>query len=112
MIIVFKAFLLACVASFTYLVVFRLRTPLVQRALSIPLGAALCVLAIAPDLSSVVAHCFGIGRGSDLVFYLAHLSEAFFLLILYARYQNLSLEVAELTRREALSSARAPEPGR
>jgi hypothetical protein len=108
MIVVFKAFLLLCVVLFTYLAVFRLRTPLVQRALAVPLGLALCVLAIAPDLSSVVAHFFGIGRGSDLVFYLAHVTEAFFLLILYARYQNLSLEFAELVRRQALDRAEPP----
>ncbi len=109
MIIVFKLFLLLCVVFFMYLVVFRLRTALFQRVLSVPLGLMLCVLAVAPDLSSVVAHFFGIGRGSDLVFYLAHVAEAFVLLILYARIQNLSHEFDELVRRQALSGVRAPD---
>lgn len=108
MILFFKSFLLLCVGFFTYLVVFRLRTVLIQRVLVIPLGIALCVFAVAPDLSTRVANVFGIGRGADLLFYLAHITEAFFLLILYARYQNVSLDLAEMVRRQALDQARPP----
>lgn len=108
MILLFKSFLLLCVGFFTYLVVFRLRTILLQRVLVIPLGIALCAFTIAPELSTRVANVFGIGRGADLLFYLAHLTQAFFLLILYARYQNLSHDLAEMVRREALDQARPP----
>lgn len=102
MILLFKSFLLLCVVSFLYLVVFRLRTVLIQRVLIIPLALVLCVFTVAPESSTRVANVFGIGRGADLVFYLAHLTEAFFLLILYARYQNLSRDLEEMVRREAL----------
>lgn len=108
MILLFKSFLLLCVGFFTYLVVFRLRTVLIQRVLIIPLGIVLCVFTVAPDLSTRVANVFGIGRGADLLFYLAHITEAFFLLILYARYQNVSHELAEMVRRQALDQARPP----
>lgn len=108
MILLFKSFLLLCVVFFTYLVVFRLRTVLIQRVLIIPLGIILCVFTVAPELSTRVANVFGIGRGADLIFYLAHMTEAFFLLILYARYQNVSRDLAEMVRRQALDQARPP----
>ena len=110
MILLFKSFLLLCVASFIYLVVFRLRTVLIQRILIIPLVIVLCVFTVTPESSTRVANVFGIGRGADLIFYLAHLTEAFLLLILYARYQNISRDLEEMVRREALDRARPPMP--
>ena len=108
MIILFKSFLLLGVIFFMYLIVFRMRTVLIQRALSVPIGLLLCVFTVAPDLSTRIARFFGIGRGADLMFYLAHMAELFFLLVLYARYQRVTADLADMVRQQALDRARAP----
>ena len=108
MIWLFKTFLLSCVILFTYLVIFRLRTILIQRLLSLALCALLCFLIVEPDSYTRVARLLGIGRGADLLFYVAHVTEAYLLLILYARYQRVANALTGATRRDALLTAQTP----
>ncbi len=58
-----------------------------------------------PASTFVVAQRLGIGRGTDLVMYLAVLSGLFAAGYFYDRYRRLEVIVTELVRRDALSHA-------
>lgn len=106
--ILFKITLFAALAAVAYLFVFRLRSRLLNRVL---VAAVLCIIAVflaSPELSTRVAHRVGIGRGADLLFYMAHLGMAFLVALLYVRIQELSARVTQLARSVALLTARPP----
>jgi hypothetical protein len=68
---------------------------------------------IEPAALSYVASWLGIGRGSDLVFYLAILAGMWTALHSYSRYRRLETIVTELVRRDSLDHARRgdhPQP--
>src|SRR5207253_4384336 len=73
MIPLFKALLLVGLLVLGYPIVFRARLLLVQRIFGVLLGALLAVFVIFPDASTAIGRFFGIGRGADFLFYLAHL---------------------------------------
>jgi small membrane protein len=65
-----------------------------------------------PTSTFVVAQRLGIGRGTDLVMYLAVLSGLFAAGYFYNRYRRLEVVVTELVRRDALSRAQqGGQPG-
>lgn len=65
-------------------------------------------LIAAPNASVVVARWLGIGRGSDLVIYLAIIAGLAALLYFHNRYRTLEILVTELVRRDAIQH---PEHG-
>jgi len=104
----FKAVLLLCLLVLAYPVFFRARLLFVQRLLGAGIGALLAVFVIFPDVSTRIGHFFGIGRGVDFLFYLAHLFVLYIVIRLYVRQQHLRMEVTELTRTIALLRAEPP----
>lgn len=60
------------------------------------------VLVFDPDLSNSIAHRFGVGRGADLVFYLAVSCGAVILFRLYLRVRTLELRQVALIRQAAI----------
>jgi hypothetical protein len=59
-----------------------------------------------PDLTQALAHALGIGRGTDLVFYLfvlAFLGLAFFF---YSRLVRMQRQITQLIRQQAIAEAR------
>ena len=81
---------------------------LVKRAVAVLMFAGLLFLVVFPDISTWLAHKTGVGRGADLLFYLAHL---FFLLVavaLWRRLIALSEAVTKLSREIAIREAVRP----
>lgn len=73
-------------------------------------GLAAALIAV-PNTASSLAGLLGIGRGSDLVFYLAILTGLFVTVHFYNRYRRLEETVTELARQHALERAvRGPLP--
>ena len=67
----------------------------------------LCAVLIAlPNSTTVIARWLGIGRGSDLVFYLAILGGLWACLHFYRRFRRLEMMLTELIRREAMENPR------
>jgi hypothetical protein len=58
-----------------------------------------------PELSIAAAHWIGVGRGADLMFYLAHLAVGFAFLVQYSRVRVLQQRLTELARDIALERA-------
>jgi hypothetical protein len=61
-------------------------------------------LILFPSVTTRLAGWFGIGRGADLILYLAILAGLTSSLYFYARYRQLEIMVTEIIRREALSA--------
>lgn len=66
-------------------------------------GAGLIAL---PNSTTAVASLLGIGRGADLVFYLAILAGLWTSVYFYSRYRRLEILLTELARRQALQHPR------
>ena len=63
------------------------------------------VLIAAPTVSVVLARWLGIGRGSDLIFYVAIIAGVASVLYFHSRYRKLEILVTELVRRYAIEHA-------
>ena len=109
MIYVFKVVLLSALAYLGYLLFFRTYAHIVQRSVGVLLGFCLCVLIVFPDLSTRVAHFFGIGRGVDFLFYLAHIAALYAMAVLYMRQRAINQHLTEIVRSLALHDAEAPK---
>lgn len=112
MIIVFKIFLILAVLGLCYLVLFRSASLLGQRILGVLLAAALCLFIIVPEWSTRVANAVGIGRGTDLSFYLGHVTAFYLLVILYRRLQRTQDQLTQLVRKLSQEKASPPNPTR
>ena len=67
--------------------------------------AAVGVAAVAwPDLTTRAANLVGVGRGTDLVLYLAVLAFSFLSMALYQRIARLESNITQLTRELALTT--------
>src|SRR5438552_3173731 len=98
MIILFKLILFAFLLATGYVVFFRLCAVLAHRMIIGLLGLVLCIFIFFPAFTSRMAEFFGIGRGVDFVFYLAHVFWAYIVARLYVGQQRLQYQLTELTR--------------
>ena len=81
--------------------VLRVRNALMDLVI---LGISCCAaifFILFPDKSSEIAHRLGVGRGTDLLFYLCILLFLFIILKLFARIRRLESKLTELVREEA-----------
>ena len=70
---------------------------------------ALAILFILwPDLTNIIAHKMGVGRGTDLIFYLSILLFWFILVKLYIRIRRLEQMITTIIRKEALTNTDIP----
>jgi len=84
----------------------RLRSQLCDRLLVIATAIGVFILLLFPDMSTRVANVFGVGRGADFLFYLAHAGSIFVAIILYSKVRQQAEQITELTRHIALKTAR------
>ncbi len=67
-------------------------------------------MVLAPDTTTAIAEFVGVGRGADLLLYLAVIGFAFVTVLLYARLRELELALTRVVRAQAIQNARAPLP--
>lgn len=77
-----------------------------RRMFGLALAGVGVIAVIWPDLTTQVANRVGVGRGTDLVLYLAVLGFAFVSIAVYQRISTLETQITALTRELAL---RTPE---
>jgi len=59
-----------------------------------------------PEVTNKIAHFLGIGRGADLIFYLAILSFGYLSLVFYSKIKKLEDQLASLVRKRSLESVK------
>jgi hypothetical protein len=74
-----------------------------RRLLLAGFAALVIVTIIAPSLTTAVASAIGIGRGTDLVFYLTSFSVMLLAALTYLKFQRMDARIATLTSELALS---------
>ena len=97
------------------LLLFALRAFIVQKSLvsihkiiGFILFLVLLLLVLFPDLSVIVAHFVGVGRGPDLVFYFSHIFLLLLIIGLWRRSLDLKTTVTKLSRAIALQHPNRP----
>ena len=75
------------------------------RPLRVPIWLAAAGAILVPDATMRLAHLLGIGRGADLVFYIAILAALVVFFLLYLRLVRLEHHLTELVRHLALADA-------
>jgi small membrane protein len=98
--------LLAARASFRTL---SGRVPRLSGFLGVLIWSSAAVAIAVPKLTIFLADAVGIGRGADLVFYLAILGGVNVSFYFYQRNRHLENLLTELIRREAIRGAEFPE---
>jgi len=82
---------------------------LAKRLSAIGLFLIMVLLVLFPEASNVIAHKVGVGRGVDLLIYLAILLILLLLVSLWRRIVTLSDAVTKLTRQIAIENAKKPD---
>lgn len=82
------------------------RTKVVYRLLALALFLMAAVLVVFPDLTTVIAHALGVGRGADLLLYFSLVTGIYVALLLYLRIRELEQKIADLVRAVAVRDAR------
>jgi small membrane protein len=62
-----------------------------------------------PELTNQLAHFLGIGRGADLIFYLAILGFGYLSLVLYSKIKKLEDQLSVIVRKQSLESIKIPD---
>lgn len=81
----------------------------VHKSIGILTFCFLVFLVLFPDISTRVANAIGVGRGADLVFYLAHLFFLFLVIALWRRTIALTDAMTKLSRTIALQNPKQPD---
>ncbi len=88
-----------------------LQMRIVTRIAVILLATVGVIFVLRPELTNAIAHKLGVGRGADLIFYLASLAFTYAFLIVYARHRELRRDLTRLARTFALEHAVQPLVG-
>jgi hypothetical protein len=89
----------------------KMRSQLLDRAVVITLFIASLVTILRPDLTTIIARYFGVGRGSDLVFYLMISGLAFLCMVLYIKIRRLEETQTVIIREMAIQNISAETGG-
>lgn len=100
--------LLGSAAALLFYILY-LRSALRDRMLAVLLFFTSIVMILAPDLTVLVANFLGVGRGTDLVLYLALVTGMFVALGLYAKTARLEGQITELVRSLAILNVKKPK---
>jgi len=61
---------------------------------------------IFPDFTTKISSFLGVGRGADLLFYMAIVSFSYLIMLLYSKIRKLEIQLTELLRSQALAGAK------
>ena len=109
MLVFFKAVIISVALSVCYIMLFRIRVVLFRRMLMGFMSLGICILIAFPELSTSIAHLFGIGRGVDFLFYIAHLLVIVVLVHQYQKQQDQDRKIVKLLREMAIRDAIEPK---
>jgi small membrane protein len=65
--------------------------------------------ALDPDATNQLAHFLGIGRGADLIFYVAILGFGYLIMVLYSKIKNLEDQLTIIVRKQSLEAGNKNE---
>ncbi|HME99472.1 MAG TPA: DUF2304 domain-containing protein [Terriglobia bacterium] len=87
----------------------RLRSKFLDNLIVLAIGTAGVVMIVMPKWTTSLAHYLGVGRGVDLIMYLAWIGVIFVCLLLYSKVRGIQSSVTELVRAQAIDNALRPK---
>lgn len=84
------------------------RSVLFDRMIALCFFALLALAIILPDITVAIANMLGVGRGTDLVFYLFAAGSLFVFVVLYSKHVATETKLTELVRAMAIEQAKKP----
>jgi len=100
-----QGILIACFVVAAILGSIAFRTRLACRLLAVLLCLAAVIFILFPDLTTAIARLLGVGRGTDLVLYVALVAGIHAILLLYRRTRDLERKITGQIRAMALRDA-------
>lgn len=98
----FKYLLLLLLSGF-FIYRFMLPRQKIYRRMVVMAGLGIMFLfALRPDWSTIVARALGVGRGADLLFYIAHLAFAYIAFAYYLKFKAVESQLTRIVRTLAL----------
>ncbi|HEV8285100.1 MAG TPA: DUF2304 domain-containing protein [Chitinophagaceae bacterium] len=86
--------------------VFRLRSAVFDLLILFIFSGVAVFFILSPDLTTVIAKKLGVGRGTDMLFYICILLFLFIILKLFARINRLEKKLTDMVRQQAKNEAR------
>lgn len=83
----------------------RIKHAVLSVLLMVILSGTAVFFILQPELTNKIAHVIGVGRGSDLVFYISILLFWYVILRLYARVRKLEEIITALIRQDAIKNS-------
>ncbi len=87
----------------------RLRSKLIDTIAVVVIFGCASVLVMHPRLATRIATLVGVGRGVDLVFYIAIPGLAFLILLLFSKLRSIEAKLTKTIRQQALANAEIRE---
>ena len=87
----------------------RLRSRFFDRLLVLILGIAGTVMVVVPGTAAALAQFLGVGRGVDVVIYLAITGLGFLVLLLFSKMRELEAQLTEAVRNQAIKNPSEPQ---
>ncbi len=92
----------------TFVYFSRLRTRFFDRLLVLVIGLAGVVMVMVPSMAQRLAGLLGVGRGVDVIIYIAITGLGFVVMLLFAKIRELEALLTEAVRAQALKNASEP----
>lgn len=90
------------------LFVLQLRNRTVYRLTFIFIALLGIVFVITPDLTTIIAHKLNVGRGTDLILYMAAISGFVAMIFIYSKQRKIERTQTEIVRAIAIENAKKP----
>ncbi|HEX7434077.1 MAG TPA: DUF2304 domain-containing protein [Anaerolineaceae bacterium] len=103
MIIHWSQILLISALALFILYIFRARSIFTDRLIYLACAATGIILVIDPDLATRIAHLLGVGRGTDLLFYLFIIVSLFYTAAMNSEIKRLKRQMTALVREIAIT---------
>ncbi|MGA2714050.1 MAG: DUF2304 domain-containing protein [Bryobacteraceae bacterium] len=100
-----QGILLAFLLTAAVVSIFAFKARPAYRLVELLLSCGAAVLVLFPDLTTLIAHLLGVGRGTDLLLYVSLIVGLHAVLLLYVRTRELERKITGQTRAIALRNA-------
>jgi hypothetical protein len=97
-----QAILIACLLVGAILTSIAFRAQILYRLLAVLLFSMATIFVLFPGVTTAIAHSLGVGRGTDLLFYVSLIGGVHAILLLYLRTRELERRITAQIRAMAL----------
>ena len=106
---IFKYFLVSALSLFLFYILLAPKRVVMRKVVILAVIGVMLLFSVMPDLSTRIANAFGVGRGSDFLFYISHMVLFFFAFYYYLKFKATESKMTKIIRHLAIIEAKTPE---